>query len=68
MRGFGYFFIFVGIAYLIFAFNMDVSVSTSSTYIPGLGSVGGGEVANLDLMARRQNHLGTSKNLWPKSV
>lgn len=46
-----------GVVYLLVAFNMDVSVSTSSTYIPGYGSVGGGDVANLDLMARRQNHI-----------
>jgi hypothetical protein len=57
MKGFGYLFIFIGVAYLFFAFNMDVSVSSSSAYIPGIGSVGGGEIANLDLMARRQNHL-----------
>jgi hypothetical protein len=47
----------IGVCYAIWAFNMDVSVSVSSTYIPGYGSVAGGDVANLDLMARRQNHL-----------
>lgn len=57
MRSFGILLIAIGVAYLFIAFNMDVSVSTSSTYIPGYGSVGGGDVANLDLMARRQNHL-----------
>ncbi len=53
----GWLMIFGGIVYIFIAFNMDVSVSTSSTYIPGYGSIGGGNVANLDLMARRQNHL-----------
>lgn len=48
---------FIGATYLIFAFNMDVSVSTNSTYVPGFGRIGGGEVANLELMSRRQNHL-----------
>lgn len=57
MRGFGIFLAFVGAIYLIFAFNMDVSVQTSSTFVPGYGSIGGGEVANLELMSRRQNHL-----------
>lgn len=57
MRAFGFVLISVGVAYLLYAFNMNVSVSTPSTYVPGYGSVGGGNVANLDLMARRQNHL-----------
>lgn len=57
MRGFGYFVVALGAAYMLFAFNMDVSVSTPTSYVPGLGAMGGGEVANLDLMARRQNHL-----------
>ncbi|MGH6785751.1 MAG: hypothetical protein ACREBO_02885 [Novosphingobium sp.] len=57
MRGFGLGLIAIGVVYLLIAFNMDVSVATSATYIPGYGSVGGGDVANLDLMARRQNHL-----------
>ena len=57
MRAFGLLMIAVGVAYLLYAFNMDVSVSTPSTYVPGYGSVGGGSVANLDLMSRRQNHL-----------
>lgn len=57
MKILGYWLIAIGVVYLFFAFNMEVSVSTASTYIPGYGSVGGGEVANLDLMARRQNHL-----------
>lgn len=57
MRAFGFVLIAIGVAYLLYAFNMDVSVSTPSTYVPGYGSVGGGNVANLDLMSRRQNHL-----------
>lgn len=57
MRAFGFVMIAVGVAYLLYAFNMDVSVSAPSTYLPGYGSVGGGNVANLDLMSRRQNHL-----------
>lgn len=57
MKGFGYFLIVAGVIYLLFAFNMDVSLDTPSTYIPGIGSVGGGNIANLDLMERRQNHL-----------
>lgn len=42
---------------MIIAFNMDVSVSTQSVYVPGYGSYGGGDVANIDLMSRRQNHV-----------
>ena len=57
MRAFGYLLIGIGVIYLFFAFNMDVSISTTGTYVPGYGSIGGGNVANLDLMARRQNHL-----------
>jgi hypothetical protein len=57
MRGFGFLLIGGGIIYLFVAFNMDVSVSSPSTYVPGYGSLGGGEVANLDLVTRRQNHL-----------
>lgn len=57
MKGLGYWLIGIGAIYLLIAFNMDVSVSVSSTYVPGYGSIGGGDVANLDLMARRQNHL-----------
>jgi hypothetical protein len=57
MKAFGWTIAALGLCYIIFAFNMNVSISTSSTYIPGYGSVGGGDVANLDLMARRQNHL-----------
>ncbi len=57
MKGLGYLLIGIGAIYLVIAFNMDVSISTPSTYVPGVGSIGGGEVANLDLMARRQNHL-----------
>jgi hypothetical protein len=57
MKTFGYWLIGIGVIYLLIAFNMDVSVSAPSTYVPGYGSVGGGNVANLDLMARRQNHL-----------
>lgn len=57
MKNFGYVLTVGGVIYLLIAFNMDVSVSTSSTYVPGYGSIGGGSVANLDLMARRQNHL-----------
>jgi hypothetical protein len=57
MKVIGYGLIAIGLAYLFFAFNMDVSVSTPSTYVPGLGSVGGGDVVNLDLIAKRQNHL-----------
>lgn len=57
MKAFGFLLTCAGVIYLFFAFNMDVSVSTTSTYVPGYGSIGGGDVANLDLMARRQNHL-----------
>jgi hypothetical protein len=57
MKILGYGLTAIGVAYLFIAFNMDVSVSTSSTYVPGYGSVGGGDVVNLDLIARRQNHL-----------
>jgi hypothetical protein len=57
MKAWGWVIAAFGVIYLIIALNMDVSVSTSSTYVPGYGSVGGGEVANLDLMARRQNHV-----------
>lgn len=57
MKAWGWAIAAFGVIYLIIALNMDVSVSTSSTYVPGYGSVGGGEVANLDLMARRQNHV-----------
>lgn len=57
MKAWGWAIAAAGIAYLIIALNMDVSVSTPSTYVPDYGSVGGGEVANLDLMARRQNHV-----------
>lgn len=57
MRGFGISLIVIGVAYLLVAFNMDVTVSTSGTYVPGYGSVGGGSVANLELMSRRQNHI-----------
>lgn len=57
MKAFGYLLIGIGVIYLFFAFNMDVSISTTGTYVPGYGSIGGGDVANLDLMARRQNHL-----------
>ncbi len=56
MRVFGFVLIGIGIIYLIVAFNIDVSVSSPPTYVPGYGSVGGGSVANLDLMAQRQNH------------
>ncbi len=42
---------------MLIAFNMNVSINSSSTYVPGYGSVGGGDIANLDLMAQRQNHL-----------
>lgn len=57
MKALGWILAAIGVCYAIWAFNMDVSVSVSSTYVPGYGSVGGGDVANLDLMARRQNHL-----------
>lgn len=57
MKVFGYCLICIGVIYLLIAFNLDVSISTSSTYIEGYGSVGGGNIANLDLMAQRQNHL-----------
>lgn len=57
MKTLGYLLLVLGALYLIFVFNMDVSVTSPSVYIPGMGSVGGGEVANLDLMAQRQNHL-----------
>jgi hypothetical protein len=57
MRGWGVFIATGGVIYLFIAFNMGVSVTVPTTYVPGYGSVGGDEVANLDLMARRQNHL-----------
>jgi hypothetical protein len=57
VKNIGYALICIGIIYLLIAFNMDVSVSSSPSYIPGIGSVGGGEFANFDLMAKRQNHL-----------
>ena len=57
MRTAGYWVIAAGVIYLVIAFNMTVSVTTPTEYIPYVGVVGGGEVANLDLMARRQNHL-----------
>lgn len=50
MKVLGWFIAAGGVVYMLFAFNMDVSVSSYSPY-------GGGEIANLDLMARRQNHL-----------
>ncbi len=46
-----------GVIYMIIAFNMDVSVSTQPVYVPGYGAYGGGDVANIDLMSRRQNHV-----------
>ncbi|MGX7925646.1 hypothetical protein ACWPMX_03630 [Tsuneonella sp. HG094] len=57
MKSFGVLVTIAGVIYLIIAFNMDVSVSTVGTYVPGYGQIGGGDVANLDLMARRQNHV-----------
>lgn len=57
MKAWGWAIAAAGVIYLIIALNMDVSVSAPTTYVPGYGSVGGGEVANLDLMARRQNHV-----------
>lgn len=58
MREWGYLVLGSGILYLIIAFNLDVTVSTSPTYVPGLGSVGEyGEVVNFDLIERRRNHL-----------
>ena len=57
MKVLGWIIAAVGVVYLIIALNMDVSISTPSTYVPGYGSIGGGDVANLDLMARRQNHV-----------
>lgn len=57
MKILGFILIGVGALYLLYAFNMDVSVTVPTTYFPGVGSIGGQEVANIDLMARRQNHL-----------
>ena len=57
MKTWGYILLVIGVVYLLYAFNMDVTVTTPTQYIPYVGSVGGGEVANLDLMERRQNHL-----------
>ena len=57
MRSLGALLVAAGVAYLLIAFNMDVSVKTDRQFIPGVGLIGGQEVANLDLMARRQNHL-----------
>lgn len=47
MKIFGYFLTCCGIAYILIAFNLNVSS----------GSIGGSDIANLDLMAQRQNHL-----------
>lgn len=52
MRSFGIILILGGFGYLLIAFNMNVSVSVP--YSP-YGSVR--EIANIDLMERRQNHL-----------
>lgn len=57
MKALGYCLLVAGGIYIVIAFNMDVSVSTPSTYVPGYGRIGGGDVANLDLMQQRQNHL-----------
>lgn len=57
MKSIGYLLIGVGIIYVVIALNMNVSISTPGTYVPDVGFIGGGSVANLDLMARRQNHL-----------
>lgn len=57
MRPIGFFVAGLGFLYLIVAFNMDVAVDVPSTYLPYGGRIGGGEVANLDLMARRENHI-----------
>lgn len=57
MKPWGWVIAAAGVVYLFIALNMNVSVSTSSSYIPGYGSIGGGNVANFDLMARRQNHV-----------
>jgi hypothetical protein len=47
MKIFGYFLTCCGIAYLLIAFNLNVSS----------GSIGGSDIANLDLMSQRQNHV-----------
>jgi hypothetical protein len=44
MKEWGYIIVFAGVCYLFYAFNMDVSYN-------------GAGVVNLDLIARRQNHL-----------
>ena len=53
MRNLGYALIGVGVVWLLIAFNMDTSVSTSGGGYYGLPD----RVVNLDLIARRQNHL-----------
>ncbi len=57
MKIFGYWLTAAGIIYLIVAFNMNVSINVPTIDVPDYGSVGGGTVTNLDLMARRQNHI-----------
>jgi len=47
MKKFGYILTCCGIAYIFIAFNLNISN----------GSIGGSDIANLDLMAQRQNHM-----------
>ncbi len=47
MKIFGYILTCCGIAYILIAFNLDVSN----------GSIGGSDIANIDLMAQRLNHM-----------
>ncbi len=50
----------VGIAYLAYALSMEVTVTTPTSYIPGLGNVGGESVVNLHLVEQRRTHLWVS--------
>jgi hypothetical protein len=55
MSGWGFLILFAGIAITAyFAFFYDISVDVQSTYISGIGSIGGGSVNNLGLMQNRQ--------------
>jgi hypothetical protein len=51
MRAIGVILAFVGVLWLLFAFNIDTSVDVGSSIL------GSGRVENLGLIAQRQNHL-----------
>lgn len=51
MRSIGVILTFVGVIWLLFAFNIDTSVDVGSSVL------GSGRVENLGLIAQRQNHL-----------